>query len=286
MTNQARHILIHEKQDRWSGILTSCEGGRYSCALNDQEEEAINSLEDREQYVLAEMVHIRNMSSSFIEENLKLQVDPSCTFDDHYRSIAKEILVSWFLNPSELSGEDFTSYNNITKLASVSESSRRHIWMDVTRTFHTFTQKSEKFRVAMEDPSRRAYLLACLCRILSVSSQLLGGWYCQGMSFVAASYILYFEDIYFRLYPTEHVITESVPSPLLHRELLACSAYYYCALKQNELASIYEWSAFLTMYFEEFEFQLASDPHTALAYEHMQRLRYPVEFFAMEWLVQ
>jgi hypothetical protein len=129
------------------------------------------------------------------------------------------------------------------------------------------------------------------------------------MSFVAASYIFYYDDISSVLWSTSpsalspSPLSPSPPSSLspiiseppssspmdfhhdlfLLHELYSCCTYYHLILQSNNLSAIYEWNVFLTMYLEEFEYQLSHTAETQPLYDHLQTLQYPIEFFSMEW---
>jgi hypothetical protein len=276
---------------------------------------------EEDRYLISELSKIRFSNDSYLESYLNDCIESNFTFLEYYRKIHDVIPVKWFEKHSEIDQNNdlevyFQEYNSLDILTGLSESTRQMIWLDVPRTFNIFIKRSPHCSTILSNLSRRSYYLTVLCRILCTTSCLLGGWYCQGMSFVAASYIFYYDDISAVLWTpldlpspssttatADEDITLPSPSPppladssevasvaidfqhelfLLH-ENYACCTYYHLILHSNNLSALYEWSVFLAMYLEEFEYQLSHTPETTLIYDHLQNLKYPIEFFSMEW---
>jgi hypothetical protein len=298
--------LQKQRERRWDRLL---EHAYQDC---DRKYSTCKSTEAQDRHLIAELNKIRFANDSYLDNYLQSEVESSQTFKEYYRTLSEYIPVAWFESQSEITDEWFREYNSLAPLAGLNELTRQMIWIDVPRTFNIFVRRSPHCCAILSHPARRAYYLTVLCRILSVTSCLLGGWYCQGMSFVAASYIFYYDDISSVLWPTSpsplspSALSPLSPSPpsslspiiseppssspmdfhhdlfLLH-ELYSCCTYYHLILQSNNLSAIYEWNVFLTMYLEEFEYQLSHTAETQPLYDHLQTLQYPIEFFSMEW---
>jgi hypothetical protein len=311
--------LRKKREKRWDELLnyaySECDR-KYSKPSSTSTMRTVE--EDR--YLISELSKIRFSNDSYLEQYLNDCIESNFTFLQYYQKIHDAIPIKWFEKHSQTDenydhDEYFQEYNSLDILAGLSESTRQMIWIDLPRTFNIFMKRSPHCCDILSNLSRKSYYLTVLCRILSTTSCLLGGWYCQGMSFVAASYIFYYDDISAALwipsnFPSPSSTTATVneeitlplsPSPpppaspplpgvidfqhdlfLLH-ENYACCTYYHLILHSNNLSALYEWSVFLTMYLEEFEYQLSHTPETSRIYRHLQELNYPIEFFSMEW---
>lgn len=264
---------------------------------------------EEDRYLISELSKIRFSNDLYLEDYLNSCIESNITFLQYYQQIHDAIPMKWFEKDSQINEnydleEYFHEYNSLDVLAGLSESTRQMIWIDIPRTFNIFIKRSPHCSDILSNGSRKSYYLTVLCRILSTTSCLLGGWYCQGMSFVAASYIFYYDDISDALWipsdfpspsSTTAIINEDLNLPLspsvidfqhdlfLLHENYACCTYYHLILHSNNLSALYEWSVYLSMYLEEFEYQLSHTPETSLIYRHLQDLHYPIEFFSMEW---
>lgn len=276
--------LRRKREARWDQLLHDA----YSEC--DRKYSSSSTTQDEDRYLISELKEIRFANDTFIENYLTKHIESSMTFKEYYQSIQQLIPVQWFISQNSLE-DSFQEYSALSILAGFSESTRQMIWIDIPRTFNIFVKRSTHCNLILSDQMRKAYYLTVLCRILTVTSCLLGGWYCQGMSFVAASYIFYYDDISSHLWisqlddaPFEENISIDFSDELFHlHELYSCCTYYHLILQSNNLSALYEWSVFLTMYLEEFEYQLSQTPETYPFYCHLQNLKYPIEFFSMEW---
>lgn len=278
--------LRRKREERWDNLL------HYAYSECDRKYSTSSTTQDEDRYLISELNAIRFGQDDYIENYMNNPIESSMTFKEYYISVSKLIPVKWFLSDSTTTGtfdDFFHEYNSLSILAGLNESTRQLIWLDIPRTFNVFIKKSTHFSFILSDEYRKAYYLAVLCRILSVTSCLLGGWYCQGMSFVAASYIFYYDEISSSLWkascvPHENSFEVNLEDELFQiHEIYSCCTYYHLILQSNNLSALYEWSVFLTMYLEEFEYQLSETPETYPVYCHLQNLKYPIEFFSMEW---
>ena len=367
-------ILKVNREKRWDRLLN------YAYSECDRKFSNYQSTETADRFLISEISEIRFASDSNLQEYLSSTIAPTLSFTDFYQSIKDAIPIEWFQNSSSESLEqNFQLYNNLSVLAGLNDSTRQMIWIDIPRTFNIFFKRSRHCQNILSQINRKEYYLTVLCRILSMTSCLLGGWYCQGMSFVAASYIFYYDDISESLWSFESShdkltnqtsdtlfttttttttttsSSSSSPSPstigvevgtlneiktyiepqidkvnytkiesncnfednidqeivdqeivenndkkenndlkdainlnfnderFATHELYACCTYYHLILQSNNLSALYEWSVFLAMYLEEFEFQLSHTSQTQDVYNHLRNLKYPIEFFSMEW---
>lgn len=171
-----------------------------------------------------------------------------------YSTLSLTIPDEWFIRPT-LSDESFRRFEVIPALANLTAKARHKIWIDVPRTFMAFVSGNNPHATyveLLESPNQTAHLMAVLCRTLSASATFLHGHYCQGMSFLAASYILYCRGFLF-----DNVKEDEEG---LH-EAYAAAAYHFIALEHNELADLYVKENALTEYIATFEWQLSS-PYT------------------------
>jgi hypothetical protein len=305
--------LRKKREKRWDQLL------EHAYSECDRKYSTCKTTETQDRHLIAELNEIRFSDDSYLNNYLNCDVESTLTFTEYYKSFQISIPVLWYeidssssssssspsssasssspssspssSSPSSSSSDEwFLKYNSLEILSSLNEITRQMIWIDVPRTFNIFVKRSSHCSTILSNPLRRAYYLTVLCRILSMTSCLLGGWYCQGMSFVAASYIFYYDDISAILWSSSSTPLISNTSLidfqhnlfLLH-ELYSCCTYYHLILQSNNLSALYEWNVFLTLYLEEFEYQLSHTPDTQQLYRHLQGLKYPIEFFSMEW---
>jgi hypothetical protein len=153
------------------------------------------------------------------------------------------------------------------------------------------------YSALLASQQQRAHLMAVLCRTLSVSATFLNGRYCQGMSFLAASYILYCKTFIYRKTNTDNIIANQWEA-----EAVAAAVYHFIVLQEHQLADLYVKENALTEYIAYFEFQLLS-PYSAQKggdsavhaqnrsiheklnelYEHLQLHGLDAQYFVVQW---
>ena len=231
-----------------------------------------------EDAIMIEVALISNGSKT-LEDYLCVEIDVDYDLTTLYHSISNEIHSEWFTLGKDEHDENFETYNSIELLSSLNPRARHKIWIDVTRTLDIFSRKSRRHEDILKDPVRKSRILAILCRVLCTSAKLLGGWYCQGMSFVAASYILYF------YYAFDWTVAESTGDQIA--DLLVgtyvLGVYHCCVLRECGFELLFHNGPALELYLAEFGHQLASTEDTAEVYGHLESLRFTTHFYAVEW---
>ena len=245
--------------------------------------------------------------AGYIRRNETPLIDILCNL--HETSFRKEDFLSlfstlsllipdeWFLQPP-LSDDSFLCFDALPVVACLTAKARHKIWIDVPRTFMAFMTGDNphvSYVKLLSNPEQTAHLMAVLCRTLCASATFLKGRYCQGMSFLAASYILYC-----RVFLYENV-DSSVEDE--EKEAYAAAAYHFIALQHHELADLYVKENSLTEYIKEFEWHLSSPyapehrgpTHCNIAknieirnklrelYDHLQFHGLEAQFFVVQW---
>jgi hypothetical protein len=230
-----------------------------------------------EEVVMMEIANISN-SQLTLEDYLCVEVNKESDLTTLYRCISSNIPVGWFTVSKEEYDENYSKYDSIELLSSVTHRARHKIWIDVPRTLDIFSRKAGRNEEILSDPGRKSRILAILCRVLATSSKLLG-WYCQGMSFVAASYILYFYTAFDWTFADTS--GEDIVDLLIGTYVLG--VYHNCVLKECGFELLYSKSPALEMFMAEFGNQLALTEQTAEVYSHLEDLHFTVHFYAVEW---
>jgi len=216
-----------------------------------------------------------------------------------YFDISQSIPVKWFedLRSGDDRGEQF---NNLPVLSCLTVRARHKIWIDVPRTFMAFTTGEHahpSYSALLADIKVLDRFLAILCRTLCASSAMLEGRYCQGMSFIAASYILYFEVL---LRPSmKDVAGETSSSHSRNdnggwgQQALFSAAYHYLILEKYKLGDIYVKENALTRYISAFEIYLQSpvlavknenmSRKLSALYSHLEQNGMNVQYFIVQW---
>ena len=189
-----------------------------------------------EDIVMAEIVNI-SYSSVTLENYLCVEISEEDDLTTLFHAITNSIPTEWFSVNKEEYDDNYETYNSLDILARVTPRARHKIWIDVPRTFDIFHRKSNRYEDILKDPIRKSRILAILCRVLCCSADMLGGWYCQGMSFVAASYILYFYSAF------DWTLTESSEEDKYVQDILigtyVLGVYHFCVLKECGLVYLY-----------------------------------------------
>jgi hypothetical protein len=192
-----------------------------------------------------------------------------------YLQVEQAIPIEWFRPDPDNSHNYYPDFNSCEVLVQISERAKRKIWADTPRTFDLFLRKSPEIESLLSSDEIYSQFRATLCRVLCTSSILLGGWYCQGMAFLAGSCLIYFKE--FR--------TSRELDTFSQRRLgiSSCSIYHHCFLKENHLEALYQDSILLSAYMSELAYQLSNYNETALVYHHMISIGFTVHYFALEW---
>lgn len=184
-----------------------------------------------------------------IESYCCIELNPTQDFTGLYRFVSSFLPTSWFsVGPCSLENSDnFAKFCDLPdSFTVISLKAKRKIWIDVPRTFNVFLNKSTRYSEMINSEEKRSRFLGILCRTLCTSTILLGGWYCQGMAFVAASYILFADNEYLSHRTQNDIIIGTY----------ACGLYHNCSLLKHGLHGLYQWGPVLENYFKEFTHQI------------------------------
>lgn len=209
-----------------------------------------------------------------IENYLSIEISDSNDFTQLFRQVEQSIPHQWFLPNNDDTPNMFEEFSSCPILEPISERAKRKIWADTPRTFDIFSRKSSEIELMLSSDEMSTLYRAILCRILCTSSILLGGWYCQGMAFVAGSCMFYFKE--FRKSEFDKISQQKLG-------IYSCGLYHYCFLKENHIEALYRDSVLLSAYMSELAYQLSMNPNTVSAYHHMVSIGFTVHFFALEW---
>lgn len=252
---EASNVLNRDRMTRWADIKN------YS----------------NEDMVMMEIATISN-SSLKLEDYLCVEISMENDLTTLYHCISSSIPLGWFALSKEEYDENYSNYDAIEELSSLTRRARHKIWIDVPRTLDVFSRKAGRNEEILNDPSRKSRILAILCRVLCASSKLLG-WYCQGMSFVAASYILYFYSAFDWTFAD--TAGEDIVDLLIGTYVVG--VYHTCVLKECGFELLYSHGPALELFMAEFGNQLALTEQTAEVYSHLEDLHFTVHFYAVEW---
>jgi hypothetical protein len=214
------------------------------------------------------------MTERIIESYISMKVSESRNFAQLYREVEQTIPIDWFRPDPDDSHHYFDDFSSCEVLKPITERAKRKIWADTPRTFDLFVRKSTEIGAFLSSEEIYSQFRATLCRVLCTSSILLGGWYCQGMAFLAGSCMMYFKE--FRI--------EELDVFSQHKlGIYSCGLYHYCFMKENHLEALYRDSILLSAYMSELAYQLSQYHETALVYNHMISIGFSVHYFALEW---
>lgn len=251
------------------------------------EKQNINILKDNKEnnLIYNEIIIIKKYSNlNYYENN---------SYNSLYKQIENIIPFEWFINETENDQNNYNIFSSNILLNNITERAKRKIWADIPRTFHIFKNKSNYFNELLSEEIIAVILRTILCRVLCTSSILLGGWYCQGMAFLAGSCILYLRAEELKNHYQE-IITMTSSSSLSTTTIIdivknqsvgisSGSIYHYCFLKENNFEALYCESFLLNVYLHEFSYQLAQNPLTSEIHQHLNTLNFTVHHFALEW---
>ena len=224
-----------EKNERWSDILRDMSATYRCCPVVMEEIKFIKSNDSSLADILC------NLPSELGYDKEK--------FFNLYFDMSQNIPDEWFI---EIFSEDCSiSFHELPILADLTMEAKKKIWMDVPRTYLAFScgdycDSRCAELLSNDDKHKMAKMLAALCRVLTTSSTFLEGGYCQGMSFLAASYILY----------CRVVLSSSKEESAF--DVHAAAAFIFIALRKYGLADLYVEPNSLSEYIVEFEFQLSA----------------------------
>ena len=210
-----------------------------------------------------------------IEKYISIEITETIDFSSLYRQVEQALPIEWFTSLADESSHNYyEEFSASPILSSISERAKRKIWADTPRTFDLFSRKSNEIASLLSSNETISLFRTILCRILCTSSILLGGWYCQGMAFVAGSCMLYFKELN----------TGDLNSISQQRlGIYSCGLFHYCLMKENHIEALYRNSVLLSAYMSELAYQLAKHPITASVYNHMTSIGFTVHYFALEW---
>lgn len=208
-----------------------------------------------------------------IENYISIEITDSHDFTQLYRQVEQSIPEDWFIARND-EINFYEQFSSCAILEIISDRAKRKIWADTPRTFDIFSRKSAEIEQILSSEETSSLYRAILCRILCTSSILLGGWYCQGMAFVAGSCMFYFKE--FSAGNLDKVSQQRLG-------VYSCGLYHYCFIKENHIEALYRNSALLSAYMNELAYQLSMNPNTAPTYSHMSSIGFTVHFFALEW---
>ena len=241
----------------------------------------------------ADIEHIRTNESNLLDMLSRHDTFHKDEFFEEYSRIQQSIPDEWFIDLQTV--DRSKEFDELPTLSNLTCRARHKIWIDVPRTFMAFTMTNNLYPASyvslLSEPESLGHLLAVLCRTLCVSSALLGGRYCQGMSFLAASYILYINVLVF------------ATNNSVQQEALVAASYHFLVLVQHGLGDMYVKEIALAEYIADFEYYLQS-PYVAnetngltiallneKIYNKLNKLHHhlnlhglDVQFFVIQWL--
>jgi hypothetical protein len=264
--------------------------------------------------VAAEVEYIRRNQSPLIDILCNLPRERGFCREGFlrlYSALSLCIPDAWFTRPGDhdFSAECFRCFDALPALAGLAAKARRKVWIDVPRTYMAFATGDTRHAAYAEllaCPGQAAHLRAVLCRALAVSATFLEGRYCQGMSFLAASYILYCRVFVFAgvgVGAAGGGEGGGEGGEEGQQEAYAAAAYHFIALQHHGLADLYVKENALTEYIRAFEWQLSS-PYTPkqsgthlvniannieihkklnALYDHLQLHGLDAQFFVVQW---
>jgi hypothetical protein len=210
-----------------------------------------------------------------IENFISIEITETTDFPELYRQVEQSLPIEWFISPgNDFSHNYYEEFSVCPVLQPISERAMRKIWADTPRTFELFSRKSEEIAKILSSNETLTLFRTILCRILCTSSILLGGWYCQGMAFLAGSCMFYFRE--FRTGDLNSISQQRLG-------IYACGLFHFCLMKENHIEALYRNSVLLSAYMNELAYQLTNYPVTAHVYNHMASIGFTVHYFALEW---
>jgi hypothetical protein len=227
------------------------------------------------QFSGGESVLSKIFQDNIIENYISIEITETTDFSELYRQVEQSLPREWFVSSgSDSSHNYYEEFSACPILQPISERAKRKIWADTPRTFELFSRKSEEIAQILSSNETVSLFRTILCRILCTSSILLGGWYCQGMAFVAGSCLFYFKE--FRTGDLNSLSQQRLG-------IYSCGLFHYCLMKENHIEALYRNSVLLSAYMSELAYQLSNYPITAPVYNHMTSIGFTVHFFALEW---
>mmetsp|Transcript_10680 Transcript_10680/g.16178 ORF Transcript_10680/g.16178 Transcript_10680/m.16178 type:complete len:412 (+) Transcript_10680:200-1435(+) len=224
-------------------------------------------------------------NSNAYEHYLHTEVSATLDLRSIYQMMAFDIPTEWFTLEHDDSDKFFRRFDRCHVLSSIKAGARYRIWIDVPRTFDVFARKCKRCENVLSCKERQCALKSILCRVLCVSTVLLGGWYSQGMSFVAASCVLYF---YHAFETASHDLAECLDDLELSVGTYACAAYHRCFLVENAFEALYLRApsssyGLLEQYLEVFSHELSRHPVAVVPFRHLESLGLSLHYYAVEW---